>query len=248
LDSLITNAGVTGFGLLITAIVQTVRKQLDLYHAIFVLHMIYYLGVIVYLSGYLRNITSLFRPAFRAIVQMVIIGTFLGWSTYVWAHAKTFGSSPECNAQVTYVFFFYPVRATVTWLRLFWVYGFAITAGLPLLGILSIVVRACNSTADVNEDDRNIENFPLSRSGLVSALLTFLAVLAIVLLESLVHRNKHLILPGEGEWTFGQVLSIVMIVSSLKEVLKLMPYLWKRYVWVVGPNLNVSERPMYGLQ
>jgi len=35
-----------------------------------------------------------------------------------------------------------------------------------------------------------------------------------------VESNKHLILPGETDWAFGQVLSLVMIVASLNEVLK----------------------------
>lgn len=56
LEALNANAGLTGFGLLITAIVQTFRKQLDLYHAILVLHMIYSLGLILYLSGELPRL------------------------------------------------------------------------------------------------------------------------------------------------------------------------------------------------
>ena len=51
LDSLSANAGMTGLGLFVTAIVQTFRKKLDLYHAIFVVHIIYSLGIIVYVSG-----------------------------------------------------------------------------------------------------------------------------------------------------------------------------------------------------
>jgi hypothetical protein len=34
-----------------------------------------------------------------------------------------------------------------------------------------------------------------------------------------VERNKHLILPGETDWAFGQVLSLVMIAATLREVL-----------------------------
>ena len=56
LDSLNANAGLTSFSLLVTAIIQTFQKKLDLYHAIFVLHIIYSLGVIVYLSGALARL------------------------------------------------------------------------------------------------------------------------------------------------------------------------------------------------
>jgi len=44
-----------------------------------------------------------------------------------------------------------------------------------------------------------------------------------------VHHNEHLILPGKNDWAFGQVLPIVMIAFSLREMLKLLPYLLKRY-------------------
>lgn len=62
-------------------------------------------------------------------------------------------------------------------------------------------------------------------------------------------RNKHLILPGENVWAFGQVLSVVMIVSCLREIWTPIRYLWKRYVWVWvvghGPHLNGPRPEMY---
>ena len=65
-----------------------------------------------------------------------------------------------------------------------------------------------------------------------------------------VYHNKHLILPGENYWAFGQVLSIVMIASILREILELLPYFLRCYgmicgVGVVDPDIDVSEWPMY---
>jgi hypothetical protein len=192
----------TSLGLLITAVVQTVRKQLDLYHAIFVLHIIYSLGIVFYLSGALppiptfsfadprpvtrsgafRKTISQFRPASRATIQMVTIGLFLGWSAYVWAHAKTFGSSPECNARVTYVFFFHSVGATVTWLRLLWIYGLAVTVGITLLGIIVVGLQAlaCAEYLNVNEDDLDIEGHSLYVSSTISASLMMYVPLSLL--------------------------------------------------------------------
>jgi hypothetical protein len=58
IDALNVNAAITGFGLLITAILRTFHNRLDLYHAIFVSYMTYYLAFIVYFSGVLPR----FRP------------------------------------------------------------------------------------------------------------------------------------------------------------------------------------------
>ena len=51
LEVLVGNAGISVLALLVTAIVQTVKKQLSLYHAIFIIHMLYFTGIIVMPSG-----------------------------------------------------------------------------------------------------------------------------------------------------------------------------------------------------
>lgn len=134
-------------------------------------------------SGAFRKTISHFRPESRALVQMVMMGLFLSWSAYVWAHAKTFGSSPECNTQVTYIFLFIPVGATVTWLRLYWIWALAVTVGITLLGIIVVGLRvlpvACiascaRGTADVDEDGFEIQDGYSPKSFLISVgLITY---------------------------------------------------------------------------
>jgi len=51
LNDLYTNAGLTGFGLFMTAVIETIREGLDLYHALFVLNIVYFLGAMVYYTG-----------------------------------------------------------------------------------------------------------------------------------------------------------------------------------------------------
>jgi len=113
---------------------------------------------------------------------MVVIGLFLGWSAYVWAHAKTFGSSPECNAQVTYVFMFRSVGATVTWLRFFWIYAVVVTVGLTLLGIIVIGLQVLARTAPprVDENDLDIEDYSPRLSGTVSTTLMLYVPLSLL--------------------------------------------------------------------
>ena len=44
LTSLYITAGTSGFGLLLTAIIQTAQHQLSLFHALFILHILFFLG------------------------------------------------------------------------------------------------------------------------------------------------------------------------------------------------------------
>jgi hypothetical protein len=57
-DVLIANAGVSGTALLITAVIQTAQHQLSLYHAIFILHMLFFLGITVSPTGTSISFTS----------------------------------------------------------------------------------------------------------------------------------------------------------------------------------------------
>ena len=59
LEVLVGNAGISGLALLVTAIVQTVQNQLSLYHAIFIIHMLYFTGIMVAPSGKETKIISL---------------------------------------------------------------------------------------------------------------------------------------------------------------------------------------------
>lgn len=54
------NATMSGFALLVTAIVRTAQHQLTLYHAIFILHMLFFLGIGVFPTGELTLPTSIF--------------------------------------------------------------------------------------------------------------------------------------------------------------------------------------------
>ncbi len=176
------NAIFYGFALLITVLVQTIQGQLDLYHAIFVMHMLLCLTVLhiygmtcvpirIYYRLLIRDENTgikrfIFANRFGLkmkitiafqVLQVLII--FIPWTLYVWIKGSRFGAQPECNNLVKYVFFFVTVRATVGWLRIMFIVCFAtsVLAWLVCLGTVPFVwhdlMVAEPSGAESDEDD-----------------------------------------------------------------------------------------------
>jgi hypothetical protein len=76
-------------------------------------------------------------------VQTFTTVLFTIWLLYVWIKGSRFGSQPECNHLVKYVFFYANVRATETWLRvLFIIYLVFFSCTLLLRFILIVFVYA----------------------------------------------------------------------------------------------------------
>jgi len=138
LDGVYKSAILYGFSLVMTAVIQSMQRQLDLYHAIFVMQIIFSLDF-VYAHGQRRFIRSESdEPSERDLrvrmklfigIQAFSTAVFTVWLLYVWIKDSDFGSQPECNHLVKYVLLFADVRATVTWLR--------------VLFIMYLIVNAC---------------------------------------------------------------------------------------------------------
>lgn len=223
LGALFTNASINGLGLLITAIVQTAQNDLSLYHALFVQHLLFFLGVGVAPAGKYK-LNSL-RAGMLLVTQFAVLIAYLGWSLYLWTHTKSFGSQPGCNDQVKYVFFFVTVRATVPWLRIVWMISLiGGCIGLFTGLVVYVIVYTCFKMAATRGEHPMMtmqgagEEQASSRSFYFSLGLLLPAVYSVVTAELLAKRNT-IVQPGEGAWTFGQILSLVMIISSLNEVL-----------------------------
>lgn len=131
------------------------QKQLDLYHAIFVMQIIFSLNF-VYAYGMLclcssinfetltrrwdgvgqrRTLRRFIRSGENDFRMKIFIGfqtlttvVFTVWLLYVWIKGSSFGSQPTCNHLVKYVLFFADVRATVTWLRVLFIMNLVMTA------------------------------------------------------------------------------------------------------------------------
>jgi hypothetical protein len=151
LDGLYKNSVINGLSLVITAIIQTIQNQLDLYHAIFVMQIIFSLNF-VYAYGmlcinssinfetltlrwgrigqrrFIRSGQNDFRMKVFIGFQTLTTVVFTVWLLYVWIKGSNFGSQSTCNHLVKYVLFFANVRATVTWLRVLFIMNLVMTA------------------------------------------------------------------------------------------------------------------------
>lgn len=131
LNKLYANAGIAGFGLLLTAIIQTCLNQLSLFDALFILHILFFLGTGVSPMGKYHWTKG--RVVMGVLVQFVSVITFTAWGLYVLADVKSFGNSSDCNDQIKYVVFFFTVRATAPWLRGIWIAVLVLSAVVLML-------------------------------------------------------------------------------------------------------------------
>lgn len=141
-----------------TVLVRTIKGQLDLYHAIFVMHMLVFFSVIqldgmscvpMGIDRYLSEtkkyrhqhiyLETWLQTGYDYVVQCFgILVIFPSWALYVWIKGSVFGSQPLCNDLVKYVFFFISVQGTVHWLRILAIICFSVkilSSGTKLLSV-----------------------------------------------------------------------------------------------------------------
>jgi len=239
LDGLYQNSILYGLSLVITAVIQTLQEQLDLYHAIFVMQIIFSLNF-VYTYGQRRFIRSSrrdFRMKSFIAVQTFSTVVFTVWLLYVWIKDSSFGSQPECNHLVKYVLFFANVRATVTWLRVLFII-YLVTSACTLVFrfgvILSVYleefrenihdkVRKVVGGAERQERQEEQER-PEQGDGNGTTVRAYVnlsvmsAVYGIATLELIVQRNRSNIQPGEGAWGFGQIIALILTFGSIIDI------------------------------
>jgi hypothetical protein len=94
--------------------------------------------------GQMRFLTASkhnFRLKIFIAVQMASSFTFLVWQLFVWNDSSNFGSQPECNHLVIFVFFFFDVMATESWLASL-ITGYVITYLSGMLFVFSVIFVA----------------------------------------------------------------------------------------------------------
>jgi len=244
LNSLYKNAGIAGFGLLFTAIIQTGLNKLSLFEALFIIHVLFFLGTGASPMGKYHWTRS--RVYMGVLVQFVSVITFTAWGLYVWANVKTFGNENVriCNDRLKYVIFFVNIRATAPWLRGIWITALVLSAvGLMLtFGWKAMELFETKLMAEEQEAEqadaiarREVIVTPGTMSHVetkrkepekewyfdISFTLLFSAIYSMIMLELMVHRNlKAGFLQLDGSnYAFGQILSIVMIFANLNEIL-----------------------------
>jgi len=217
LNVLYANTGIAGLGLLVTAIQQSANQELSFFHAIFVQHILFFLGIGVAPVG--KYNWSRSRIAMGLIIQFASVIAFLVWAVYLWAHANDFGCVPECNGQVKYVLMFVNVRATAPWLRGLWI-AVLVASALVLLvifGYNALTLYATRNDKVVKTEESEKEwYFSISFRQILSAIY------CIIMLELTVHRNdiNHGgIVTIDGSWQFGQTLAVIMIFANINEII-----------------------------
>ncbi|KAN0132212.1 hypothetical protein V8E53_009978 [Lactarius tabidus] len=229
LDELYINAVFYGLAILITVLVETIKRQLDLYHAIFVIHMLSCLTVLQF-YGFSRFLLAKridFKLKMTLLIQICQVLIVLPpWLLYVWIKDSRFGAQPECNHLVKYVFFFVTVRATVNWLRIVFLVGISLGVFYVLISLRSIpsLHKALSAGPEQASDEApgealDTEPVPiisLSRILWISSVI--LAVYGIVTTELIVHRNRPYVQDGENAWGFGQVISVLLLMPIFMEI------------------------------
>ncbi|KAJ9481597.1 hypothetical protein VN97_g11876 [Penicillium thymicola] len=131
--------GLQGLALLCTAIYQTVRGDLTLFHAICVVHLLAILGMKIVSKGRYAGLGP-WRLYFFSAIQLLALAAFLALNVYVWVKAPQFGSQPQCNKDTVYVVFGVSIKATSP------VFRYIILLWLVVLLLSRVCYRACVGT------------------------------------------------------------------------------------------------------
>ncbi|KAF7336957.1 hypothetical protein MVEN_02132100 [Mycena venus] len=194
--------------------------------------------VISYLLGF--SVLSLFffisdRPMVRVvfILQNCAVSVF---TLVLWITAKTFGSTPACNANA-FIFLFTPIHALKPGRIISLVFAGlgAFGVAFSVLGLCIFVIAlfcgaCCSKAVDDPEDSQAPDNSSIASSAVISvpwiqhAILTAQALLwtsSVVNTELLIHFNHFALPDGQrSPWQFGQILPMFLTIISLRSVYK----------------------------
>ncbi|KAJ5587650.1 uncharacterized protein N7459_003415 [Penicillium hispanicum] len=130
--------GIQGLALLCTAIYQTFRNELTLFHDICVVHFLALLGLNLVSKGRYAGFGA-WRLWCFAVIHVLSMAAFIAFNVYLWITSPHFGSQPTCNADTVYVVFGVSIIATSPVFRYITAAGFILVFSgmLPCLcGVL----------------------------------------------------------------------------------------------------------------
>ncbi|KAI9743097.1 MAG: hypothetical protein M1818_003392 [Claussenomyces sp. TS43310] len=206
LDALEGSLGLTGLALFLTTVVSAAQKNLDLFHAICLFHLIALVGVSIRSFGQKKNEDmSVERRAVSLVFYFIVAIGFLVFSIYLFATAPHFGSDSQCNDQVKFVMFGVDIQATNIVFR-----GIALfTMGLSMLGTILAILFYFKSFNEYTP----LEGINLYR--VIGAIVGRSYIIA--MLELIINRNN--LGPGNTTWGFGQLLAMMMLLGPLIQLL-----------------------------
>ncbi len=235
---------VQGLALLCTAIYQTIRTQLTLFHAISVLHLLSLLGMGLTARGKYGQKGRVRRFVLWGI-KAIIAAAFIAFVSYIWITAPKFGRQPECNASTKYVVFFVSIDATndvfrytimalmITMLvitvfsamiigvvsAVFAVF-FGVNIGRLILRMDAETVENLSSRITIKDGQLPVKDrwkwMPNQHDVGYMLVRTLVNIYMILMLELTISRNDL----GEDEkrWTFGQIIAIFLLLGVGAEI------------------------------
>lgn len=246
--------GMQGLALLCTAIYQTFRNELTLFHAICVVHLLAMLGMNLISKGRYAGFGP-WRLWFFVMINILGVAAFLAFNVHLWITAPYFGSQPSCNPDTVYVVFGISIKATSPVFR----YIILGTLGSGAAGFILVFTcmlpclcgvwvyrrrhreesaRSCRTrdfcTWNVrtpNDAEAHDRAERLTGQALLNFTLNKLAycgfcIYLIVSLEQTIARNT--LDPEEKGWTFGQVIAIFLLLGVANELLNVVLASWDR--------------------
>lgn len=259
-----------GLALLGTAIYQTIRNDLTLFHAICVVHLLALLGLDLISKGRYAGFGP-WRLWCFAVIQILSLAAFIAFNVYLWVTAPTFGSQPVCNEDTVYVVFGVSIQATSPVFRYVTLGTLGAGALSYLLTFACIIPCVCGiwrkATREAGmsglqsrkrdwvrslfrwsrstEDQSQVVRRRLSGEALLHFTLNKAAycgfcIYLIVSLEQTIRRNN--LDPQEKGWTFGQVIAIFLLLGVANELLNVVLANWDRKISRTGQEL-VPYRP-----
>ena len=119
----------------------------------------------------IKTFMAAWRYSFRQKITLAsqlfgLLFIFPSWALYVWIKDSQFGSQPQCNDLVKYVFFFRSVRGTVNWLRILAIVCFSIR----MYGSL-IIFSAMFSTDNAIDSDDEMDIESRGQRNIISPIL-----------------------------------------------------------------------------
>lgn len=252
--------GMQGLALLCTAIYQTFRTELTLFHAICVVHLLALLGLNLISKGRYAGFGP-WRMWVFALIHVVALGAFIALNVYLWITAPHFGSQPSCNLDTVYVVFGVSIQATSPVFRYIILGTLAAIAAGYLLAFTCMLPCICVSwnrrrrglrdnnpgfqgrrgnwtmwfvhTSTTTEGQEETKQKKLTGQALTNYTLNRAAYcgLCIYLIVSLEQTiQRNTLDPQEKGWTFGQVIAIFLLLGVANEFLNVVLASWDRKI------------------
>lgn len=221
-NALESSLGVTGLALFLTTVIATARRSLNIFHALCVFHLLGIVGLAVRPRG--KYPTSAAREYVSLLLYVVVSAGSLIYLIYVFATAPTFGDHPECNDSVVYVLFGVNLSATSPVLR--WLFVAVFSVMLLGLSIWLLIISCAGLDAMLRgtrgQTRQKLRAPEQAHKRDIYQAVAYLAGTAYLaaMVELMIQRNK--LEPDEEEWTFGQVLAMMMLIGPVIELMSML--------------------------